>query len=200
MIDTLIKFKRGAKSDIPPNLEMGEPAWTTDTMEMYIGNGKGGFDPICKERLGYASFNVAGTTELQHGEDLELVLDESGGDIVDTIDGGVTYRFAKTGYYLLVFNCCPAVISVTETDAESLIDLYIGSDHWDLGSAYCETVSNAGGIPKGTVSTSLVIAINPSHIGLNISIRNMSNKAVQFRRISRNSSEGRLTVVRLSDN
>ena len=48
MLNKLIKIRRGLKANIPSTLANGEPVWTTDTKEMYVGDGSGSYNPVCK--------------------------------------------------------------------------------------------------------------------------------------------------------
>ena len=45
-----IRFKRGIHQNMPTNLEVGEPAFTTDTHELYIGSADGNI-PITKKNV-----------------------------------------------------------------------------------------------------------------------------------------------------
>ena len=202
MADKLIKIKRGLKNNIPNNIANGEPIWTTDTKEMFVGDGHGRCDPACKgEQLGFVTFDVTSPLAINHGEDLKLVRRNYKGGIIEVItdETGEKYRFTQSGHYLIIFDCCPAVITTGRAGAEASFELRMASDHfWDLGSAYCETIADDTGNPKGVLFTSQIIRIDSGMLNENIVIKNTSGNKIKLRNRSNGNPTSRLTIVRVN--
>jgi hypothetical protein len=62
MVMPKIEFKRGTKDKLP-TLDVGEPAFTTDTKEFFIGSDEGNIEFAKQSDLDYTNANVANKAE-----------------------------------------------------------------------------------------------------------------------------------------
>ncbi len=197
-MEKLIQIKRGLKEDIPTDLALAEPVWTTDTKEMYVGDGEGGYDPVSG-----SAFEVLYETLTPTGGYVGYVKDDllslgllgQTGLIEDV--GGSRFRFKKSGTYLITFFFNIGSSEAVPKGQIFKVGFDLGGNSEFVAEAYCHGFEEVTTHIDATIYGQGVVRISEEDTTKSFALKNESDASAPRLMISYRGST--MSILRLSN-